>query len=465
MTIKLKTRRLHAAAHASLAPLVPELPDLRTISQKPTRAAPAGNVVHQKIALTDSRIDAAIDFAEGRTLYLYDQGGTRSVAGLRMRIGRRTATWIYLRDVVDHGERQVTSKTLGHFDRGVPSGDTAIRKPWHLNTDDARKAALVVAGRVTGGAFEPSRGNAKRFAEAFADYLDYLQTKADDAGKPARWRRNVQALGRLLLPKWGKWSLLEMSKQRDAVAAWHEQIVKENGVTSANHSIRVIRAIYMREARRDDSLPGDPTKLPSAAVQIRKEKWQRQSDKDKPGLAPREFKTWLKGWQNLPPIRRAYHLTGMLTGARPGELARTPWKNLDTRTRTLTIGDSKIGGDIPIPLSSAIARALKLARDHADKSGRIFPGCEQAGHHEPTLPRNGRGHALRRTFKTLALDCGVSDELSAFLLGHVPPGMSAKYALRQMLLQGRTLRKHQRTISRRVIELLGGDPTRQSFGS
>jgi integrase len=75
------------------------------------------------------------------------------------------------------------------------------------------------------------------------------------------------------------------------------------------------------------------------------------------------------------------------------------------------------------------------------------------------LPRNGRGHALRRTFKTLALDCGVSDELSAFLLGHVPPGMSAKYALRQMLLQGRTLRKHQRTISARVVELLGIDPT------
>jgi integrase len=463
MAIKPKTRRLHAARHAALAPLVPELPDPPTISQKPIRAAPASNVVHQKIALTDSRIDAAIDFAEGRTLYLYDQGGTRSVAGLRMRIGPRSATWIYLRDVVDHGERQVTSKTLGHFDRGVPSGDTAIRKPWHLNTDDARKAALVVAGRVTGGAFEPSRGNAKRFAEAFADYLDYLQTKADDAGKPARWRRNVRALGRLLLPKWGKWSLLEMSKQRDAVAAWHGQIVKENGVTSANHCVRVIRAIYMREARRDDSLPGDPTKLPSAAVQIRKEKWQRQSDKDKPGLTPKEFKVWLKAWQTLPPIRRAYHLTGMLTGARPGELARTPWKNLDTRTRTLTIGDSKIGGDIPIPLSSAIARALKLARDHADKSGLIFPGCEQAGHHEPALPRNGRGHALRRTFKTLALDCGVSDELSAFLLGHVPPGMSAKYALRQMLLQGRTLRKHQRTISRRVMELLGGDPTRQSL--
>jgi hypothetical protein len=58
-----------------------------------------------------------------------------------------------------------------------------------------------------------------------------------------------------------------------------------------------------------------------------------------------------------------------------------------------------------------------------------------------------------------ALDCGVADELSAFLLGHIPEGMSAKYALRRMLLEGRTLRRHQRTISRRVLELLGTDLT------
>jgi hypothetical protein len=63
--------------------------------------------------------------------------------------------------------------------------------------------------------------------------------------------------------------------------------------------------------------------------------------------------------------------------------------------------------------------------------------------------------ALRRTFKTVALGCGVSDELSAFLLGHIPEGMSAKYALRRMLLDGPTLRKKQWDISRRIMSLLG----------
>jgi integrase len=140
----------------------------------------------------------------------------------------------------------------------------------------------------------------------------------------------------------------------------------------------------------------------------------------------------------LPPIRKACHLVGLLTGARPGELARTPWSNLDCRTRTLTVGDSMAGHDIPIPLSAPIAGALKIARDHADKRGLIFPGCEQAGHHEKgcSFTPAERGHAQRKTWKTVATDCKIPDEMSALVLGHIPECMSAKHAIRQMLLQG-----------------------------
>jgi integrase len=426
--------------------IVPDdLSDVPAISRPPQADKPKGKVVVQKLDLTDSRIEARRDFAEGRTILLHDHGGTQSVPGLRLRIGPRSATWLFYRDVLDHGRRQITSKTLGGFPE--------------VTTADARKAAHVIAGRLSGGAFEPSRGKARKFADAFIDYLDYLQTKADDAGKPARWRYNVKKLGdALLLPRWGNWPMLDLSKHRgDAVADWYKRVVKDHGVTSANHAMRIIRAIYIREANRDDSLPGDPTKLPSAAVTMRRENWQKQKHTDKPGLALRDFPKWLKAWRELLPVRRAYALTGLLTGARPGELSRTPWTNLDTKSRTLTIGNSKTGGDIPIPLSAPIVRALKLARANADKSGLIFPGCEQAGHRD-ALP--ARGHALRRTYKTVATDCGVSDELSAFLLGHIPEGMSAKYALRRMLLDGPMLRRKQREISARVLALLGSDPTR-----
>jgi len=81
-------------------------------------------------------------------------------------------------------------------------------------------------------------------------------------------------------------------------------------------------------------------------------------------------------------------------------------------------------------------------------------GCEYA---RDDLP--ARGHAYRRTYKTIAMDCGVSDELSARLIGHVPLGQSQKYIVRKMLLEGPNMRGKQREISERMIELLGDDRT------
>ena len=215
---------------------------------------------HQKIALSDPGIDARIDFAEGRTIWLYDHGGTRSVAGLRLRIGPRSAAWVYVRDRVDHGQRRAVYETLGRYDRGTRTENPVRDLSWHMGTDAARDAAVIIAGRAAGGRYRPSGSKgARKFSDAFADYLLYLKEKAEDAGKPARWMEKVARLGNsLILPQWGNWSLAEMSERRGEVADWHKQISKGR-ITSANHAIRIIRAIYIREARRDDSLSGDPT--------------------------------------------------------------------------------------------------------------------------------------------------------------------------------------------------------------
>ena len=125
------------------------------------------------------------------------------------------------------------------------------------------------------------------------------------------------------------------------------------------------------------------------------------------------------------------------------------------RKRLLTIGDAKAGNDIPIPLTPAILDASKLATkaapDH-EPGDLIFPGCAQVAHREQ-LPT--RGHALRRTFKTIATaHCKVPDDVSAFLPGHVPEGMSQKYLLRWALSSGPAIREAQATISRELVRLL-----------
>ena len=65
---------------------------------------------------------------------------------------------------------------------------------------------------------------------------------------------------------------------------------------------------------------------------------------------------------------------------------------------------------------------------------------------------------MRWTYKTLCLEMGISDEMSSFLQGHIPDGMSMSYALRRVLLKGKRLRGYQRDISKRVLALLKADP-------
>jgi hypothetical protein len=445
--------------------------DLPAISRKRAAGRTAGGGGPSKFNLTDREIDGVLHFAEGRTIWLHDQGGTSSVAGLRMRIGPRSAAWVFVRDRIDKGNRRAIYQTLGKYDRGTRT-DPPIRADWHMNTQAARDAALKIAGlAVTITEYRPatSRDPNRTFAKAFDRYLVHLRAKAESKGKPPRWAERVDRLGNsLLLPQFAKWSMKELSERRadhgdgrDSVEGWYRR-VSRGRPTSANHALKVLRAIYLREAKRDDALTGDPTKLPSAAITMRAEAWQSEKVA-KAAMRPRDFPAWLEKWRTLPPTRRAYHLTGLLMGARPGELARTPWGNLDLKSRTLTISESKAGHDIPIPLSAAICRAIKIARDEQRASGKaaklIFPGCDQAGHHEPAFTTKERGHSHRRTWKTIATDLKISNENSALVLGHVPEGMSAKYAVRQMLLEGRALRGYQRQVSRAMIGYLGTDPT------
>ncbi len=335
------------------------------------------------------------------------------------------------------------------------------RSPDHVGVEAARDKARVWQADAINGTLPPSKREGVKFADAFAEYLDYLERKADGKGKAARWAKNVKQLGaQLLLPRWGNWTLAEMSERPDAVADWHKALYlrrdnpkNKTGATSANHAIRVIRALYRRRAKRDLRL--SKVNLPTAAVEMHVEKGEQK------GMAASDFPAWFKAWKAIgSPVRRSFHLVNLLTGARPGELSRCRWADYDPKAGTLTIGDAKAGNDIVLPLTAEIRDALKLAGKPGAPDALIFPGCAQVGHREPGLP--AAGHALRRTFKTIAQnECKVIEEVSAYLLGHQPEGMSQKYLLKWAMRNGTAIREGQAKISREMVGLLHAKPRLQ----
>ena len=242
-------------------------------------------------------------------------------------------------------------------------------------------------------------------------YLQHLERRAKEAGKPPRWAEKVRSLGKVyMVPRWGNWRLVEMSETPNLVAEWCKDI---KSATSANHISRVMRAMWRRVAKRDPNLKFD--NYPTRAYEKRKERSLRK------GMATANFRAWYQVVIALPsPVRRAYHLCNLLTGARPGELARTTWEGNSPDSDTLDLGEIKTRS-YTVHTTPEIRACLKMAADakpNHKPSDLIFPGCESNADRDQ-LPM--RGHALRRTYRTFAHSVGVHDEIGDWLLGDAPP--------------------------------------------
>ena len=222
------------------------------------------------------------------------------------------------------------------------------------------------------------------------------------------------------------WTLAEMSGAPNAVADFHAKLTIEVGPVAANHCARVTRAVYRHAMRTNRGLP---LALPTSGVDFNVE--QRRE------VATRDFKAWAKAWRAIPNgNRRAFHLLNLLGGFRPGELVRLKWVDVLLRERVVIIRNAKAGPDIRVPMSAAIARVLKMARDSVTEPDEfVFPARGPRGHivrfDSDALPFYA--NALRHTWRTIATDCGVDDTLAHLMLGHAPRGVSQGYLSRMVL--------------------------------
>lgn len=309
-----------------------------------------------------------------------------------------------------------------------------------MSVQAARKVALVFAGQIASGKPMPGLRDAATLDQALVEYDRHLREQSKKRGKPATWAAVVASFARLhLSPTFGKWTLAELSAAPALVRDFHATVTKEAGPGAADHCCRILAALYRNMAKLDRSLP---PQSPCSAVRY------NGYTPSTAGLTFDQFPAWRLAVEKLPPIRQAYYRFCLLTGGRPGEVARIKWADVDARKRTITIRRSKKGHDIVVPLSSAIARELQRARGTDDV--RVFPAAEWF---KDAIP--ARGRALRRTYRTVAADLGVDAILSRLLMGHAVSGISQSYINTLVLTGGPGLRGAQRVISRRIVELLG----------
>jgi integrase len=377
--------------------------------------------------------------ARARALWAWPTNEAYTIAdtkmpGLLLRKGKKRTAWHFYHDRSLHGQRIVTSKVLG----SMPN----------MTLADARRAAKKQIGRIAADRPEPGKRSAVKFSDALDEYMIHLRDRAAKAGKEASWAKRVDGLAKLYLrPKWGKWALATMSDNPAAVRDWHRDLAARAPV-SANHAARVVRAVYRHAGRLNRSLPPG---LPTSAVRFAKEV-PRQA-----GLPFDQWPKWGIAWAKIgSSTRRAFAMLGILTGMRPGELSRLRWQDVKPRSRSITIRAAKAGHDVVIPMSAAIARALRTARDApGDRNGYVFPA--RAGGHLAQFAGDGlpaHGHALRHCYRDAALAAGVDEFVTRMLMGHSLRGISQEYVTKAVISSGPSLRAAQRTISAKIMGLL-----------
>lgn len=420
---------------------------------------------HPPSDLGGERAVALFEFREPyeRSPSLYGDWPDTKIKGLYLHVGRNSASWRFRQNVMKRGTRLVHYKTLGALDE--------------MDVKSARKEATILAGQIAADKAPPGKRAGRKFGEAFEVYMAKLKAQAEAKGKPARWHDNVQKLYRdYLKPQWENWSLIDMSNDPRAVESWYKKIAKKTP-TTGQHCARLIRACYNDERDFDRTLP---VELPTSGIKLGKITVQTEKAMGADG-----FPAWRAAWDKIENLTlRGYHLAGLLTGCRPGELASVRKGDFNAEDHTLTLRNIKSKGDevkdLTIPTTPEIEYAICLAlsapvptitlrglngmrkgetrtveRPHHGEvtvPDLIFPGCRQA-------PARSRlptaGHAFRHTYKTMATALGIPDVLSSILLGHAIPGISGRYIGEIAALRSKELRGAQQKISKHMFKLLG----------
>jgi len=245
-----------------------------------------------------------------------------------------------------------------------------------------------------------------------------------------------------------------MAKHRKPYRRPVKDVPEQAGWSTANNALRLLKGIYNRSRLEVPALPEDPT------VNVN---WHRDVVRQN-SLSVEELKGWYEKVQKLGnPVKRAYWLAVILTGARRNSVAEARWTDIDVDRGLWHFPNPKDGPErrFTVPLSRYLIERLRNLKK-ADEI--LHPGSEWAfpssvsksGH--LTIPRNDKqglplSHTLRHTYRTHSLLAGVSDVHSHLLMNHRMAGVNYDYISRQVTVE--ELRAAQERVTEHFLRHFG----------
>ena len=246
-----------------------------------------------------------------------------------------------------------------------------------------------------------------------SDHLPHYLKAAKAALRPKTFAEYIRLLDRLVVPEFGTARLTDITTRR--VDRWHAAVA-EKTPAQANRALAVLSAV-LRHAARWGALPVNP---------VQGVAWAKERARDR-YLTPEERQRLVDAVAALPPLERAFVVTALHTGARPGELVAARWE--DVKGEEIVLAEGKNGDRRVIYVPPQVfAELMELPTDF----GPIFAGVNPeltwrrvrrlSGLHDVRL------YDLRHTFASAGLDAGLSLEVIGQLLGHRRAQSTKRYA-------------------------------------
>ncbi|ROO31959.1 preprotein translocase [Salinisphaera japonica YTM-1] len=216
------------------------------------------------------------------------------------------------------------------------------------------------------------------------------------------------------------------------ITAWIEQ-EKAHRPTVAARAYRLLRAclVWCDEQPAFRGLVDVP-RVFSSTVRRAVPKPRAKSDV----LQREQLAPWFAAVRTIDnPVMAAYLQALLLTGARPSEMARLKWPDLDLRWNSVTLRD-KVEGDRDIPLTPYLSQLfgwLPRRNEWVFSSPTAESGRLTDANHRHTRTLQAAGlphvtlHGLRRSFGTLSewVECPVG--VVAQIQGHKPSALAEKH--------------------------------------
>lgn len=358
----------------------------------------------------------------------------------------------------------VVEKRIGRKVRRITLG----RYP-ALTAERARHKALELLGEIAGGTDPVVRKKREQVMNITLGevFEAFLATRQGLKAKTVYDYRRVMAVA---LGEWQAKRVNDLSK--DLIAKRHKQIGEERGAAYANLTMRVLRSVlnFAASTYEDDRgrsiLPENPVRRLSQS-----RAWFRDKRRDRV-IKPHQLPAWYQAVMGLEDIVsskagvvRDYLLFALFTGLRRQEAARLRWSDIDFKSRTLRIEDTKNHCVHELPLSGFVFDLLER-RSHAGDSDFIFAGDGVHGYLvEPRLHiervRQASGvdfsiHDLRRTFITVAESIDIPAYALKKLLNHkTTSDVTAGY----VVIDTERLRAPMEKISAYLLRAMGAEPT------